>query len=138
MSSSLDRYSGKASYFLYGGTNIPITKLTIKPERKNADSTDSGDYNVATDMICPTQIPVSIKVTASIEGRFRRNTVAPAMYATMFTSLTQIPCTFGLDLSALAGHGLFDISNFQIENPMDEIQTYTAEIVSNGPFTPMA
>ena len=133
-----DRITGKQSYWNFNGTSIPITKLNLKAARENADATDSGDYNATNDIIFPTQLPVSTQVTASIEGRFRKSAVPSQLWAQVFTGLTAVPCTFGADLQSLHGHGNFDISNIEIDSPVNDTCTYTAEIVSNGQFYPNA
>src|SRR5271166_4014734 len=124
-----DRLTGKASYFTYGGVNIPITKMTPKVTRALATSTDSSDYNVTADMIGPTQIPVSTMVEGTIEGRFRRSTIPTAILAYLATSSTQVPCVFGLDLApTIWGSGLFDISDFSTDVPVEDMVTFTATV----------
>jgi hypothetical protein len=131
-----DRLSGKQSYFTYNGYQIPIDKLEMKGERQNVDSTDSGDYDLQTDQVYPTQIPVTSRVTATISGKFRKTSVGPVFWYSIFTNLTAVPCQFGADLGTLYGHGTFDINSFQITSPLTDVVTYSAEIISNGKFFP--
>jgi len=133
-----DRLSGKAAYWTWGGTTIPITKITPKVTRKLGDTTDSGDYDATGDMLPTTQIPVGYTVEATIEGRFRYSTTPSVLLQFLFQSATQITCVFGLDInnSTIWGSGLFDVSDFQTDIPVDDIVTYTATIRSYGVFTP--
>lgn len=132
-----DRLTGKASYFQFNSFTIPITKFTPKVTRKLADITDSSDYNSTNDMIYPTQIPVSTMVEGSIEGRFHKSVIPTAILAVLWTSITLIPIVFGLDLApTVYGHGYFDISDFTTDVPVDDVVTYTANVKSNGIFTP--
>lgn len=131
-----DRISGKASYFTFNGVNIPITKVSPGSERKLGDTTDNGDYNSAQDMLTTTQIPVAYTFKASVEGRFRKS-ATPGFLTVAFNSTTQIPIVIGLDASPTVwGHGNCDISNFKSDVPVDDIVTFSCDIVSWGVFTP--
>jgi hypothetical protein len=132
-----DRLSGKASYFTYNTVNIPITKITPKLMRKLADSTDSGDYSATPDMIGPTQIPVTMAVEGTAEGRFRLSSTPASIMAGLFTSLTQIPIVIGLNATPVIwGHGTCDISDFETSVPVDDIVNWTMSFKSWGIFTP--
>jgi len=130
-----DRLSGKASYWTFNGVVIPITKQDIGFVREMGKTTDSNDYSVSQDMLAHTQIPIAYQVEGSIEGKFRF-TSAPQLISIAVTSLTQIPCVFGLNGSAVMGHGLFDLFNFKISDPVEEIVTYSADVKSWGAFSP--
>lgn len=130
-----DRLTGKASYFIFGITTIPITKTTGKIIRKLADSTDSGDYYSTPDMIGPTQIPVSVRVELSIEGRYRKSSTPSAIVANLFTDITQVPMVLGMDAGTIWGHGLADISDFQTDQPVEDTVTFTCNVVSYGLWT---
>ena len=139
MPTNTDRLSGKASYFTFNGVNIPITKMSPKVVRKLGDSTDSGDYISAQDMIGTTQIPVTYTVEGAIEGRFRKSVTPSSFLAIAFTSATQIPVVIGLDASpTIWGHGVCDISDFATEDPVDDVVTFTCNIKSWGQWTPNA
>lgn len=132
-----DRLTGKASYFTFGGVNIPITKATHKAERKLADTTDNGDYSQGQDLLTPTQLAVSVGTEFSIEGRYRRSVIPGALIANIYQSNPGgVMAYLGLDASAVVGHGYFDISDFQVDDPVDDTVTYTCTMKSNGPFTP--
>ncbi len=137
---TVDRIAGKASYFDYNGTTIPINKATCKVTRKLGDTTDSGDYDTTADMIATTQLPCTYTLEGTIEGKFRRSSTPGVIIAGLFSSLTNIPIIFGLDLVAgtILGHGNFDISDFSCEIPVDDIISFSASIKSNGTFTPNA
>lgn len=131
-----DRLTGKASYFTLAGVNIPITKVTPKVTREVPNTTDNGDYNVQNDMIYPTQIPVSVATEFAIEGRYRFSVTPSAIVALLYTSLTAVPAIFGLNASAIWGHGNFDISEFQTDAPVEDTVTFTCTMKSNGQFIP--
>jgi hypothetical protein len=131
-----DRKTGKQSYFIYNGFNIFITKYSLKVDRKLADITDNGDYDVATDLMYPTQLPVNAVAEISAEGRFRQSVTPIAIMAPLYSGATAIPATLGLDAGSLSGHGLFDISNFNLDVPVDDTVTFSCSLKSNGKFTP--
>lgn len=133
-----DRITGKQSYFIINGFTVPITKATPKTNRKLADITDNGDYDSNTDLLWPTQLPVMAPVELSIEGRFRKNYIPNAILAILYTGTTAVNTVFGLDTTMLYGHGLFDISDFQVDSPVDDVVTFTCTVRSNGRFTPLA
>ncbi len=140
MSVDTQRISGKAGFLTYNGVIIPFTRLTPKVARKLGDTTDSADYDQDSDMIGTTQIPVTYTFSATLEGRFRRATTPTSFIANAFNSLTQIPIEIGLDfVTGLTwGSGLCDLSNFQTDEPVDDIVNWSADIVSWGIFTPNA
>lgn len=131
-----DRLTGKQSYFFLNGFYIPITKASPRTARKLADVTDNGDYDTNTDLLWPTQLPVSAPVEISIEGRFRKSTTPAAIIALLYTGATAVQTRFGLDAQTIYGSGLFDISDFQTDAPVDDTVTFTCTVRSNGRFTP--
>ncbi len=133
-----DRLTGKASYLILNGTTIPFTKVTPKTNRKLADITDNGDYNSNTDLIWMTQLPVTATIELSVEGRFRRSITPTAIISLLYTGQTAVPCRFGLDSALIYGSGNFDVSDFQVDDPVDDTVTFTCTLRSNGIFTPLA
>jgi hypothetical protein len=133
-----DRLTGKASAFFYNGIPIPITKATHKATRDLANTTDNGDYVQQIDLLTPTQIPTAVTTEFAIEGRYRKSSTPSAIIAALYTGVTAVPAQLYLDASTLAGHGNFDISEFQTDCPDDDVVTFTANMKSNGQFTPNA
>lgn len=133
-----DRLTGKQSYFYFNGYFIPITKATPKTSRKLADITDNGDYDTNTDLLWPTQLPVMAPVELSIEGRFRKSTIPGAILSILYTGATAVQTRFGLDTNTIYGSGLFDLSDFQADSPVDDVVTFTCTVRSNGKFTPLS
>jgi hypothetical protein len=131
-----DRLTGKASYFLFNGNQVPITKVTPKVTRKLADTTDSGDYVSTADMLFPTQLPVSVGTEFAIEGRYRKSSTPAGLVATLYTDATSVTALFGMDAGTIWGHGSFDISDFQTDSPVDDTVTFTCSMKSNGQFFP--
>jgi hypothetical protein len=130
-----DRTTGKSSYFLWNGVQIPITKYGRKATRKIADATDSGDYNANTDIIQPVGLPVSVSTEITAEGRYRFS-VTPSLDQVTYSGAYQIPVVLGRTLTNPGGHGTFDITEYNEDGPYDDMVTWTATFVSNGPFTP--
>lgn len=134
-----DRLTGKASYFNWDGAQVPITKATLKVVKKKAATTDNGDYNPTTDLLQPTQLMVDATVTFAIEGRYRKSVIPSVLSQIVFESNPGgVPAVLGLDASTIVGHGMFDLENFQTEDPVDDTVTYTADMTSYGQFTPNA
>lgn len=131
-----DKRTGKESYFIYGGTTIPIVQIDIRVTRNLATCTDSSDYDNKADMIGPTQIPVSAVFEGTIQGRYRHSTTPAALVAKLFTGITAVPCTFGLDSNSLVGTGYFDISDYNQSMPVEDIVNYSCTVRSNGLFIP--
>ncbi len=130
-----DRLSGKASYWTLNGVAIPITKIDASYDRDLGKTTDSGDYNVSQDMLTHTQIPVAYQWKGTMEFKYRFSST-PDLITIAVTSLTQIPCVVGMNLSAVQGSGLVDMANLKISQPVDDICTGTCDVQSWGAWTP--
>ena len=130
-----DRLSGKGSYWTFNGAAIPITENDVDYVREMGKTTDSADYNESQDMLTHTQIPVAYQVAGSIKGRFRISTT-PGLISAAVTSLTQIPCVFGLNSQVVQGHGVMDLFNLKITTSVEDIVNYTADMKSWGQWYP--
>jgi hypothetical protein len=132
-----DRLTGKASYFIFGGVQTPITKISRKVNRKKADTTDNGDYNAPADLLFPTQLIVSATTVLSVEGRYHKS-LNPTLNASSIYESTPggVLAFLGLDTVTVAGHGYFDIEDYEETTPIDDVVTYTMSMTSNGVFTP--
>lgn len=130
------RLTGKASYFQINGTRIPITSAKPKHNRELADSTDSSNYDAATDMIHKSQLPVTLQTELSIEGKFRKDTTNAQLISQLYSGVAALPVELGLDSGTIYGHGNFDLSDFECDDPIDDTVTYTCSMKSNGVFTP--
>jgi hypothetical protein len=133
-----DKVTGKSSYFIYGGVKIPITRINVRMTRNVATCTDSSDYDTDADLIGPTQIPVSGVCEGTIEGCYRRSSTPQALIANLMTGVTAVPCRFALDSQTLIGSGTFDITDFTLDDPLEDIVRYSCTVRSNGLFTPNA
>ena len=101
-----DRLTGKASYMVFNGTTIPITKYNPTITKTLPDITDNGDYDVQTDLIYPTQLPVSAVTELSVEGRFHLNSTPSTIMSLLYRGASAIPVVLGLNAGSLFGHGL--------------------------------
>jgi predicted secreted protein len=54
----------------------------------------------------------------------------------LYTGATAVLTRLTMDASTIYGSGLFDISDFQTEMPVDDTVTFTCTVRSNGKFTP--
>jgi hypothetical protein len=133
-----DRFSGKASKLSWGGVDFPIKKYTPKTTRKLADTTDTGDYDVSSDMLWETQVPVSIAQELSIEGYFRKS-ITPTLFVTqLYSGVAAVAVILTLDAGTLFGHGNYDISDFSCDIPSDDVVSFSCTAKLNGIFTPNA
>lgn len=132
-----DRLTGKASYFVFNGAQVPITKATRKVTRKMADVTDNGDYNQQQDLLTPTQLAVSAGTQFTIEGRYRKSVIPSLNGSAIYESNPGgLLAVLGLDSSTVSGHGYFDITDYEETVPDDDAVTYSCTMTSNGAFTP--
>jgi hypothetical protein len=130
-----DKLTGKASYIVFDGVSLYITKYAPKVTRTLADTTDSANYSASSDMISPSQIPVMAAMELDIEGYYHKSQTGQLL-ALAFTGANELPTTLGLDAGTLYGHGNFDLSDFASEIPLTDTVRYTASIKQNGTFTP--
>jgi hypothetical protein len=131
-----DRMTGKAMYLTISGTDIPIVKADPGVSPKYGDTTDSDDYDVATDLLYPTQIQVSAPVEIAVEGRFRASKTPSGVIAKMFTGGGPYAVTFGPKTGLAQFTGNYDISDYKQSTPHDDTVTWTATLKSNGKITP--
>ncbi len=128
--------TGKASYITVAGTNLYFTKLTPKVTRKLADDTDSGNYNATDDLLYPSQLEVSAPVEIAVEGNYRKSQTPTAIIARLFTASGPYAVTFGVLTGYPHFAGNYDLSDFQIEDPLDDVVKWTATLKSNGRVSP--
>jgi len=130
-----DKSTGKASFFTYRGTRIPIFRINIRVTRVLADCTDSSDYDMNADMIGPTQLPVSAQFEGTIEGVFRFSYTPQTLFGDLFQGVYGVPCTFGTNQNSLIGTGFMDISDYQQDMPINDTIRYSCTVRSNGLFS---
>ena len=128
--------TGRASYFQFSGTKVPIKKYTASTTRTLADTTDTGDYNVAADILWETQIMAKLAQELDVEGNFRLNQTNSLLISQLISSNNAVAVVLGLDAGDIYGHGNYDISDFSTEVAPGDVVTYTCKLKLNGPFTP--
>jgi len=133
---AVSKLTGKSSYFKYNGVTISITKYSAKSARDMADSTDSSNYDAASDLVYHAQLPVSIRLDLDVEGRFDLNSTNANLIASLYSNATAVPVQLGLNAGTLYGHGNFDIMDFTCDVPVMDVVTWRATFRSNGVFTP--
>lgn len=131
-----DKLTGKASSFLFNGTSIPISKYSPKSTRKLADTTDSANYDAGTDLIHNSQLPASIQMELSVEGKFSKSKTNAALITQLYSGATAVPTILNLDAGTIYGHGNFDMGDFSADVPVEDTVSWTATFRSNGVFTP--
>jgi hypothetical protein len=129
------KITGKAGSFTFNGTVIPFKKWSPKVTRKLADTTDSADYDTTTDMIHESQLPVSLSQELSIEGNFNTTTTDAQIITNLYSGAAAVPVILKISPSVIFGHGNFDLSDFSMDNPVDDTATWSATLKSNGVFT---
>jgi predicted secreted protein len=128
------KITGKAAYLQIAGTKIGMTKLGIKTDRKTADSTDTLNYDVTSDLIWPEQLPVMAPLELTLEGRYNLTTTPANVINALYTGALAVACVIGLSSTVIYGHGNFDITGFDADAPLDDIITFTLSLKSNGLF----
>ncbi len=131
----LNKLIGKAGTITWGAASINWTKISPKVNRQMGDTTDSTSYDAATDMLWQTQLPAKLGLEYSIAGWYD-TVLTPAAFVTVaLTGAAAANLLFTLKSGVVFGHGLFDISAFEMEDPVDNTVTFTATLQSNGVFT---
>jgi hypothetical protein len=136
MADSQSRLTGRASYFQFSGTKVPIKKYSASTTRTLVDTTDTGDYNVTADMLYETQIPAKIAQDLDVEGNFRLNQTNSLLMSVLFSGASSVAVVLGLDAGDIYGHGSYDISDFSTEVGVGDVVSYTCKMKLNGVFTP--
>lgn len=135
---ALDRLTGKASSVNYNGTTLYITKYTIKGTKTLVDVSDTGDYDVDTDLIHQTQLASKVGWDLELEGYYRKSQTNAAVVASLYQGASAVPVVLGLDAGTKMGHGNFDLSDFSAEVPSEDKVSWKASAKSNGKFIPGA
>jgi hypothetical protein len=131
-----DKRAGKASSFTLNSVKIPMRKYTPKTTRKLVDTTDSEDYDTATDMLYASQVPVMVSQELTVEGNLDLNTTPSSLWALLYSGAAAVPAVLGIDAGHLCGSGNYDISDFTTNVPIDDKVDWTATFKLNGKFTP--
>lgn len=131
------RLVGKSMFLTVAGTAILITKATPKVATKYADTTDTGDYDAATDLLYPTQKQASASVEIAVEGMFRVDSTPSAVIAKLFDGTAgPYAVTFGPKTGLSQFSGNYDITDYSQDTPQDDAVKWSATIKSNGKVTP--
>ena len=64
----MSRISAKGTFIKFAGTRVEITKVTPKVTRGLADTTDSSNYDATSDLVQPSQIPVTGGMELALEA----------------------------------------------------------------------
>lgn len=132
------KLTGKASTISIGSANLTVTKYTPKVTRTLAKSQGSDNYDTASDMLTPEQLPVGYEMDVAVEGRYDLNSTPTAIIAILFTGATPVDVVMGLDAGNLFGHGKFDLADFETGVIIDDTVNFTCSLKLNGKFTPGA
>lgn len=133
-----DKTAGRASSFTLLGTVLPIKKYTPKTTRKLIDTTDSANYDAATDMLYASQVPTMISQELTVEGIFDLNSTPTVVMNLLFSGAAAAAVVLGLKSGVLYGSGVYDISDFSTDVPVDDVVSWSATFKLNGKFTPGA
>jgi len=131
-----DRLTGKQQYITLSGTSIQTKKITPNVDRKLADSTDTSNYDVTDDVIYPSQLPVSVKVTFDVEGWYYKSATPSSIVTKLFSGGGPYVVTFGPGTGYPHFGGKYDLSNFKVESQFDDVVNVSFKLESNGKITP--
>jgi len=127
-----NKITRKAASWTYKGATIPFTSMTPSVERTMADATDSTDYDSGSDSLWPSQLEVKVGMKFKVEGRYNTSTIPSAILTDLYTGASAAAVVIKLNPSTIFGHGNFDISNFEAKIQVDDIVTYSCDLMSNG------
>jgi hypothetical protein len=130
----VSKIAGKGGSFSYNGTVIPFKKWSGKVTRKLADTTDSADYDVSSNMIHESQVPVSLTQEVTIEGNVDLNTTEAQIITQLYSGAAAVATILKHTPAVVYGHGNFDLSDFTCDQPVDDTVTFSATLKSNGVF----
>lgn len=128
--------SGKSGSFVYNGVTVPFKSLKPKTTRDFADTTDSANYDSASDLVHKAQIAVTTQTEVPVEGLFDLNTTPTTFVASLFNAAGALPCSFVYTSGRPYGHGNFDLIDFETTIVTDQAEAvkWTATLRSNGVF----
>lgn len=139
MAADTDRLVGKAMYLTLGAISLKITKATPKVSPKFGDTTDSGDYDPATDLLYPTQIQVTAPVEFAVEGNYRVSVTPTAIIAKLFDGTAGPQAvTFGPKSGHAQFSGNYNISDYNQDTACDDVVKFSCTLKSNGKVFPAA
>jgi hypothetical protein len=127
--------TGKAGIFQFNGFAIPFKTQKPETEREYADSTDSSNYDAATDLIHKSQEKVSTQTTVDVDGLLDLSVIPASLIASLYNGADAVPCYFFLKPGVPLAHGNFDLTKFSCEIPIDDECSYSASLKSNGKVT---
>lgn len=122
--------TGKDGRVAAGGT-VYITNWKAKLKKNTADSTDTSAFDG--ERAWRTQLAVDYSVEGSIEGYYDFAGSGAVITANLYSN-NPLSVTLSFDRNTNFGSGNFDFTDVEIGVPRDNIITFTATIVSNGPF----
>lgn len=129
------KVSGKAQALSFAGTLLNVTKVTDKTTRKMGDTTDSTNYDAASDMLWQGQIPIKLSKELSVEGWYDLTITPATLIAQLYTGNAPVALIQKINATTTEGHGQFDLSDFETAKPIDDIVAFTGTLMSNGVYT---
>jgi hypothetical protein len=130
--------TGKAGALTISSNVVPITSAKPKVSVEFADSTDSGNYDVATGNIYKAQLAGETSIELSIEGYWDAATTSTNITAKIQSPGSgPWPMVVKLDGSTTLCSGNFDLSDveFSVQVPGATMISFTATAKSNGKYT---
>jgi hypothetical protein len=130
------KITGKGQFLTLNGTRVNVTKITPKVDRKMADTTDSANYDATSDMLQQSQVAVKVGTTLAVEGWFYDNATNAALVTYVYSGGGPVPVVANISATVIFGHGNFDITSFECDQPIDDTVGVKFELMSSGVFTP--
>lgn len=128
------KLAGKAGTIEVNGTFIAFKTIKPKTSIDLADSTDSSNYDVTSNLVHKSQIACTTQLELSIEGFFDLNSTASVLLTKAYVAGNSFPVIINLNATAVYGHGNFDISDFEASIDVNDMVTFTCTLKSNGIF----
>lgn len=128
------KITGKAGIINVGLVSIPFRKITPSVSRIVQPTTDSTCYDPISGLTWPSQKPIMAPVSFMIDGLYDTIKIPNAVTFWLLTGLTAVPCSIYFRGGLLFGTGNFDVVDFKLGIPFDDVCDYSFTAISNGPF----
>ncbi|GAC1307095.1 MAG: hypothetical protein NVSMB14_12790 [Isosphaeraceae bacterium] len=130
-----NKLTGKAGTVVFNGDNLEITKWDAKHNRDLKDSTDSTNYDAASNMVHKGQEPVALQTEVDCEGYFNAAAVDFAVINNLYSGSVSVLMALKFNAANIYGHGNFDVEKFETESPIMDVVKWKASFKSNNIFT---
>jgi hypothetical protein len=127
--------TGKAGSMTWNSTALTMTEANHKVSKTMADSTDSSNYQSATNQLYKSQIPGDLQLTLAVKGWYDSAQTPTTVIAAM-QSDAMVVVTTNANASIQIASGNFDVSDWEstVTIPGGTMVDFSCTLMSNGPF----